>query len=346
MIIKKIIGLFLLLFISIDAFASETLVFVFDVIRHGDRTPLHVIPKVPYEWPQGLGELTPEGMQQEFQRGVEFRKEYVDHAHLLSAHYNNKEISIFSTDANRTLMSAQSVLLGLYPLGTGPVLSKSNQSALPSQFQPVPIHIIPKDGSDNVESDFSQQMYKALKKHVLNRPDWIQKNAALQLEMVKWSQVTGFKLKHLSQLRQLSDALYIYQLHHIPLPAGLSTEDVQRIITIGREATLAEYQTKAVADVIGVPVLAMINDYLEKASQQKTPLKYVLFSAHDATIMSLMTTLGHSLTEKPPYGANLKFSLYKTDSHAYLIKVTYNGKLVKEKHCEAQDCSFFIRNDS
>src|SRR5689334_3582694 len=78
MTFKKLILFSLLLFVHLSASAKETLIFVFDVIRHGDRTPLHVIPKVPYVWPQGLGELTPEGMQQEFQRGVAFRKEYVD----------------------------------------------------------------------------------------------------------------------------------------------------------------------------------------------------------------------------------------------------------------------------
>lgn len=326
MFLKKLILFSLLLFIHLNAFAKETLIFVFDVIRHGDRTPLHVIPKASYVWPQGLGQLTPEGMQQEFQRGVEFRKEYVDRTHLLSAHYNNKEIYVLSTNADRTLMSAQSVLLGLYPLGTGPVLSESNQFALPNRFQPVPIHVTAKDASNNAENDFSQQEHKALKKYVFNRPDWIQKNAAMQSEMVRWSRATGFKLKHLSQLRPLGDALYVYQLHHVPLPAGLNAEDVQRIIALGREVSITEYQTKAVADVIGMPLLATINEYLEKASKQKTPLKYVLFSAHDTTIMSLMTTLGSPLTEKPPYGANLKFALYKKDTGGYLIKVTYNAK--------------------
>ncbi len=78
MIFKKLSLFILLLVIGINVFAQETLVFSFDVIRHGDRTPLREIPKAPHVWLEGLGQLTAEGMQQEFQRGVEFRKKYVE----------------------------------------------------------------------------------------------------------------------------------------------------------------------------------------------------------------------------------------------------------------------------
>jgi len=89
MILKKLNLFILLLFISINAFAQETLVFAFDVIRHGDRTPLRELPKEPHVWSEGLGQLTAEGMQQEFQRGVEFRKKYVADYRLISPNYNN-----------------------------------------------------------------------------------------------------------------------------------------------------------------------------------------------------------------------------------------------------------------
>ncbi len=338
MIFKKL-GLFiLLLVISFNVFAQETLIFAFDVIRHGDRTSLHTIPKVPYVWPQGLGQLTAEGMQQEFQLGVEFRKKYINHFHLLATHFNNKEIYIFSTDADRTLMSAESVLFGLYPLGTGPFLFESNKPALPYHYQPIPIHIKSKDGSDIPDDDGSEYR-KRLKKYVFNRPDWIQKTAALKPEFARWSQATGLKLTTIRQLCQLADTLYIYQLHHVPMPAGLSAEDVKRIIAIGTEGLLTEYQTKEIADIVGSPLLLTITNYLKRASTQKTPLKYVLFSAHDSTIMSLMTTLKSPLNTKPPYGANLNFSLFKTGSSDYLVKITYNGKPVMFKGCHAEGCS-------
>lgn len=337
MTLKKVSLFSTLLMISINAFAQETLIFAFDVIRHGDRTPLRTIPNSPYVWPEGLGQLTAEGMQQEFQRGVAFRKKYIDDYHLLSSHYKNQEIIVFSTNADRTLMSAQSVLLGLYPLGTGPTLSGSNKPALPYHFQPVPIHIKAKDASNFrvIDSDLEHHL---LKKHVFTQPEWRLKTEKLRPQLIKWSRVTGMKINNLHQVRHLADILHVYQLHHIPMPVGLSADDVKQIIETGAYASLTEYKTKQIADILGVNLLKTIARYLEQASKQKTSLKYVLFSGHDSTIMSLMTTMQLPLTIKPPYGANLNFALFKT-GNTMLVRVTYNGQLLVPKGCTVKGCT-------
>lgn len=55
-------------------FADDTLIFAIDIIRHGDRTPIISIPAVNYQWKEGNGQLTAEGMRQEYNMGKEFRK--------------------------------------------------------------------------------------------------------------------------------------------------------------------------------------------------------------------------------------------------------------------------------
>jgi len=127
---KIILSLFFLLCSSV-LYAQETLIFALDLIRHGNRTALFVIPKAPHVWPEGMGQLTASGMQQEFQLGVALRKKYIDHFHLLPPHFQNQTMYVFSTDYDRTLMSAEAVLLGLYPLTTGPLLPGANKPALP-----------------------------------------------------------------------------------------------------------------------------------------------------------------------------------------------------------------------
>lgn len=338
MILKKL-GLFaLLIFVSINVFAKETLLFSFDVIRHGDRTPLRVMPNYPFTWSEGLGQLTPLGMQQEFQRGVEFRKKYVDEYHLLSPHYQRQEMIVFSTNADRAIMSAQSVLLGLYPQSTGPELNQLKIPALPYYFQPIPIHIKAKNGSDIIDNDVVTN-HDLLKKYVYTQSQWQSKNKALKAQFLKWSQVTGIKIHNLHQVRHLADILLVYQLHHVPMPAGLSAEDVKQIIALGTEESLAEYKTKQIADILGANLLKTIRSYMIQASKQKTPLKYVLFSGHDSSIMSLMTEMQVPLTVKPSYGADLNFSLYKTSSHQMLVKVTYNGEQVIPAGCDKNGCT-------
>jgi hypothetical protein len=61
------------------------------------------------------GQLTPTGMRQHYLNGQVFRKRYIDEYKLLSPTYNPEEVYVRATDVNRTIMSAQSQLLGWYP---------------------------------------------------------------------------------------------------------------------------------------------------------------------------------------------------------------------------------------
>ncbi len=58
--------------VNVSASIEKTRVFSLDVIRHGDRTPLSTIPTAPYDWPEGMGQLTAKGMEQEYQLGRNF----------------------------------------------------------------------------------------------------------------------------------------------------------------------------------------------------------------------------------------------------------------------------------
>ena len=66
-----------------QAQSEGSMVFAIDVIRHGDRGPIVDLASAPHQWPQGLGQLTPEGMNQEYQLGKKFHERYVVKNHLL-----------------------------------------------------------------------------------------------------------------------------------------------------------------------------------------------------------------------------------------------------------------------
>lgn len=74
------------------------------------------------------------GKQQHYELGKWLRKRY---SSLLSTRFDTEEIYIQSTDVDRTLMSAQSNLAGLYePVGE----DVWNDQI---KWQPIPIHTIP-----------------------------------------------------------------------------------------------------------------------------------------------------------------------------------------------------------
>ena len=76
-----------------------------------------------------------EGKQRHFALGSYVRGKYTG---FLSDTYSPDEIVVRSTDVDRTLMSAQSHLAGLYP----PIGNQTWNKDL--KWQPIPVHTIPK----------------------------------------------------------------------------------------------------------------------------------------------------------------------------------------------------------
>lgn len=328
-----------LILISTTGFAAEKLIFAVDIIRHGDRTPISPLPKVNYRWREGLGQLTATGMRQEFEMGKLFRKKYIETTHLLPPHYQRNSIYVRSTDYERTLMSAQSLLMGLYPEGTGPYIEESPQPGLPRAFQPIPIHTAPAEFDRIiVKKPDAEEAERLMQKYVYSSADWKKKDAELRAKYPAWSEKLGINITRLDDLERAGDTLYIHRIHHAPMPDGLSEDDIQTIINTGDWAFMAEERPKQVANAYSQQIMTNIAGYLQKGSRQNSKLKYVLLSAHDSTIASALSYLGAPLAKAPRYASNLNFSLYESGARNYVVKVTYNGEPVSIPACGGTIC--------
>lgn len=149
--------IWLLIFLSL---ALSKVVFVTEISRHGARAPNKLYSFDKSYWDSNLlGELTPTGMRQHYLIGQEFRRRYIEDISLLNDIYNSNELYVQSTSSDRTIMSAWSQMLGLYPLGTGPNVTfpatpplniseifkqeiELGNSALLNNMQVIPINVI------------------------------------------------------------------------------------------------------------------------------------------------------------------------------------------------------------
>ncbi|KAJ6666497.1 hypothetical protein lerEdw1_020220 [Lerista edwardsae] len=155
------LSLLSLMFVVLLQLASgRELTFVLLIYRHGDRSPIENYPTGLHnegEWPQGFGQLTtvgrlfieildssqthacivvPQlGMQQQHELGQYLKKRYEG---FLNPMYKREEVLIESTELDRTIMSAQSNLAGLFPPAGDQIW---NPKIL---WQPIPVHIVPK----------------------------------------------------------------------------------------------------------------------------------------------------------------------------------------------------------
>ena len=96
------------------AAASDQISFAFEVVRHGARTPL--MESECSGFTVARYNLTPEGMRQRYLLGRNTRQKYK--GTLLSTTFVEGEVLMESTDVDRTLQSAFSELMGLYPPGS------------------------------------------------------------------------------------------------------------------------------------------------------------------------------------------------------------------------------------
>jgi len=311
------------LFFAAAVPAQDKLVFAIDIIRHGDRTPLsNPFKEDPAIWPGGLGVMTALGTNQEIALGSNMLN--LHYRQLLDPNAASNSILVFSTDTARTRASARLFLSGL--LGDA-------APALPIHLT-IPIDITAGFPADNVLSagkvldpDSTPNMRALRSQYVLQSPEWIATNAALQPQFARWGQALGLSIRTVQDLEGLSDTIFIHQIHHIPWTNRLSPDDIDAIVAAGRWAFVYQYNPN-IGRVSGKLLLQTIARYMENArrealSRKADALKYVLFSAHDSTLLSEMSALKAPLTgtNSPPYAACLHFGLFATGGTNFQIRV-------------------------
>ncbi|HHF7343872.1 TPA: histidine phosphatase family protein [Legionella feeleii] len=322
-LIKNCFFIFLAVAVS-NAFAQEKLIFALELIRHGDRTPLEEIPNSPHDWKRGFGELTQRGWYQELESGRAARKKYVKQYHLLPANYNPRLVYVRSTDTKRTIASANAFLLGLYP-------SKMRRGS-------IPVHAISKSQDNLLIVTPGKNIFSLIKLYFISRKAWQEQTSYRQEKLRRWRSITGLSLKNYQQIVPLADNLYIRRIHHVPMPKGISNDDANEIIQLGKWAVVNYFKLRQVSYPMGHSFLNETNNYFVNAVEKRSSLKYVLLSAHDSSIMSVMATLGAPLESIPPYASHVDFALFKNNKN-YYIRVSYNDKLVTIPACGGTVCS-------
>ena len=157
----KMLYIFNILIILIINSHQSQLRWAFEIFRHGARTPYSgMTPDFKdcfgAQW-FGLKELTGIGLRQHFLVGYRNRIKYVNETNLIKPEYDPREVFIISTDSNRTIMSANAQVQGLYPPGTGPqIFQNQSDNAVP----PVNIEDIKEEKEKLDEDDFAALPYK------------------------------------------------------------------------------------------------------------------------------------------------------------------------------------------
>ncbi|KYM98697.1 Lysosomal acid phosphatase [Cyphomyrmex costatus] len=299
-----------------------TIVFANVLYRHGDRTPIAPHANDPYKneslWPVPFGQLTNIGKHQHLLLGRWLRKRY---SGFLSDMYTPYDIYIQSTDVDRTLMSAEANLAGLYP----PVRTEIWDNNI--YWIPIPVHTIPALEDYVLKASKYCPRYQYELEKLLTSPEieHIKKaNAKLFAYLTEHS---GDNITSIRAVEHLYDNLYIETLYNKTLPQWTKSVFPEKMKPLATFSFMIEVYNKILKRLKAGPLLGEMIDHMVKKAQHtlQPDRKIWMYSAHDETIGNILMTLNVFEPHLPPYAATVLIELRINSKNQYFVTVSYKN---------------------
>ncbi|KAM6945710.1 lysosomal acid phosphatase [Aplochiton taeniatus] len=304
---------------------DRNIVFVTVLYRHGDRSPVKAYPNDPYQesaWPQGFGQLSQEGMRQHYNLGQFLRKHYQG---FLNETYDRQQILVRSTDYDRTLMSAEADLAGLYP----PDGSQVFQPDL--RWQPIPIHTVPMDQERLLSFPVDNcPRYKLLMNETELCPEFLNMTETYKgfIEMVR--NQTGLKKATIETVWSVHDTLFCESRHNKTAPTWVTPDVLEKLRILkdfGFKIMFGVHKQQEKSRLQGGVLLGEIvrNLSLAASSHPDQRLRMMMLSAHDTTIVALQSALDVFNGRQPPYASCHMFELYRENNGSMFVSMLYRN---------------------
>ncbi|KAG7467954.1 hypothetical protein MATL_G00137660 [Megalops atlanticus] len=312
--------------------AERRLKFVTVLYRHGDRSPVKAYPTDPYQesaWPQGFGQLTQDGMRQHFELGQALRQRYRG---FLNETYNRHEIAVRSTDFDRTLMSAEANLAGMYPPNGSQVFNPN------ITWQPIPVHTVPQEEDRLLSFPLADcPRYDLLMNETKNTEAFLNMTTSYKdfLDMLK--NYTGLKDTTIESVWSIHDTLYCEAVHHMRPPPWVTPEVMEKLRTLkdlSFQIMFGFYKQEEKSRLQGGVLLEQILKNISEAAapSSKSLLKMMVYSAHDTTIVALQSALNVFNGKQPPYASCHIFELHQEDNGSFSVAMYYRNDSTKDPY--------------
>lgn len=301
--------------------ASPELVMVNVLFRHGDRTPVNPYPLDPYRnssfWSTGWGQLTTVGMRQHYELGLWLRQRYIS---LLKNDYSKTDVYVQSTDVDRTLMSVESNLAGLFP----PRGSRTFEPNL--KWQPIPVHTVPEHLDHVLAMKKPCPRYDAEFALARNLPEIKALEEQYQTVFKYLSLHTGSEVKTIENAEYIHSTLFIESLKNMTLPEWTKPVYPEPLRTIAQWSFALPAYTPELRRLKGGPLLKeWIEHFQKKRARTLEPdRKMFIYSAHDTTVANILSTLGVFHRHCPPYASTVLAELYKIKEN-YYVSILYKN---------------------
>ncbi|XP_040265129.1 lysosomal acid phosphatase [Bufo bufo] len=318
------VGLMVTVLGQLLAAQAHQLRFVTVVYRHGDRSPVRAYPTDVHQesaWPQGFGQLTQIGMKQQWDLGQALRARYKG---FLNESYDKHEIYVRSTDVDRTLMSAESNLAGLYP-PAGSQIFNPNIS-----WQPIPVHTVPDSEERLLKFPILPcPKYLKLQEETRRSPEYVNKTRDNKEFLHMVANKTGLKDCSLESVWTISDILFCESKHNLSLPSWATTEVLERLSDLKDFSFrflfgITEQEQKARLQG-GVLVAQILKNITAAAQNASNSLKFIAYSTHDTTLGALQMALDVYNGKQAPYASCHIFELYEESPGNFTVEMYFRN---------------------
>ncbi|KAJ8951017.1 hypothetical protein NQ318_006402 [Aromia moschata] len=296
---------------------------IFQLFRHGNRTAdseAELYPNDPYlketYFPYGLGQLTNAGKKREYSIGTALRSRYDD---FLGEFYYPEIVEAISTDYNRTKMSLQLVLAGLFPPRWEDMLQEN------IYWQPVPYNYVSRS-EDKLLLGITCPRY-------LQIYDQYIASAKMQSEFGKHtvmfdyiSRSSGLNVTRFLDVYQLYFGLSTESEYGFQLPLWTDTVWPDAIVDLAiREYYVSMGTTEMRRMAVGYLLEKLVDDARSKIlGKENAGRKMYLYSAHENNIAELLISLGVFEPHIPTYGAYVIVEVHRIND-VYGVKILYEN---------------------
>ena len=318
---KKNILLVLVVLLGISAVRSE-IVAIFELARHGARTPLLDI-KNNSNWIKswGLEELTDVGMRMHYHLGKSMKEKYTT---IFDSKFTAANMDAISTNFNRTIVSGLSHFTGIFDQFQGQNLPFDNKdpriqppkltinpdlpfnTALPNAFTPIPItsklyqRILMPIRDDcpygNKAAAASKAELSSSLLENINVKNLMNQTAQIYgVPYLEWinEKTKGVRTVDLDTLYYMADYA-ISDYHHNPEAQISKVEKNQnvysKLLSANSVATFSRFYSNPsyVKSIVSEVILDIFNKMKSIVDGKYSPIKYYYYSGHDDMLTAIL----------------------------------------------------------
>lgn len=260
-------------------------------------------------------------MKQHYSLGTVLKGLYVTNQPFLAENYTRVQVSVRSTDVDRTLMSAETQLSALFP----PEGDQKFNAELP--WQPIPVHTVPKDQDPLLRgSDQYCPRYAMLREADKDTAEYKQKEKDNAEFFARLQRETGQEVVDLSNIWGVEDILYIENVTPgKSLPSWVQDGDLDKLISLAAYTLQLMYNTPEKHKITaGLWLQEVLSNMQAKKNGTFMNEKLFLYSGHDTTVATMLNALDVYNGIQPGYSSALLVELH-SDSGSYFVKLIYRG---------------------